>query len=77
MITVFVKNIYRAEEIDTLKNTNELKIEGFICKPPVYRVTPLGREITDILVAVNRAFGKSDYIPCIVWVETQNMPENI
>lgn len=67
MITVFVKNIYHAEEIDTMRNTNEIKIEGFICKPPVYRVTPLGREITDILVAVNRAFGKSDYIPCIAW----------
>jgi single-stranded DNA-binding protein len=46
---------------------NEIDIKGFVCKPPVFRVTPFGREITDMLVAVNRAYNKSDYIPCIVW----------
>ena len=46
---------------------NEIELRGFLCKPPVFRVTPFGREITDLLVAVNRAYSKSDYIPCIVW----------
>jgi single-stranded DNA-binding protein len=46
---------------------NDVVLRGFICKEPIYRVTPLGREITDVLIAVNRAYGKSDYIPCIVW----------
>ena len=42
-------------------------LDGYICKEPVYRTTPLGREIADVLLAVNRAYGKSDYIPCICW----------
>ena len=48
-------------------NTNSIFLDGFICKAPIYRTTPLGREIADILVAVNRPYGKSDYIPCICW----------
>lgn len=48
-------------------NPNTIQLNGFICKPPVYRVTPFGREIADILLAVNRAYNKSDYIPCIAW----------
>jgi len=47
--------------------TNQIFLDGYVCKPPVYRKTPLGREIADILVAVNRPYGKSDYIPCIAW----------
>lgn len=46
---------------------NEIILNGFICKPPVYRTTPFGREIADILLAVNRSHNKSDYIPCIAW----------
>ncbi len=46
---------------------NSICLDGFLCKKPIYRTTPLGREITDVLVAVNRAYGKSDYIPCICW----------
>lgn len=46
---------------------NYIYLEGYICKVPVYRITPLGKEITDLLIAVNRPFGKSDYIPCIAW----------
>ena len=46
---------------------NKIFLDGFICKDPVYRKTPLGREITDVILAVNRAHGKSDYIPCIFW----------
>ena len=46
---------------------NEITLNGFLCKPPVYRRTPLGRQITDLLLAVNRAYGKTDYIPCVAW----------
>ena len=49
------------------KNENQIFLNGFICKAPIYRKTPFGREISDILVAVNRAYNKSDYIPCIAW----------
>ena len=68
VLTVFVRDISHIseEEIDG-KNSNYIFLNGYICKPPVYRVTPFGREITDILVAVNRAYNKSDYIPCIAW----------
>lgn len=52
---------------ETEKFCNEIKLEGYICREPQYRTTPLGREITDILLAVNRNYGKSDYIPCILW----------
>ena len=54
------------EEVENAK-TNQIFLDGFICKMPVYRKTPLGREIADILLAVNRPYGKSDYIPCICW----------
>jgi hypothetical protein len=61
-LTVFARDIGEATT-----SINEIDIKGFVCKPPVFRVTPFGREITDMLVAVNRAYNKSDYIPCIVW----------
>jgi single-stranded DNA-binding protein len=54
------------EEADE-KMENQIFLNGFICKVPIYRKTPFGREISDILVAVNRAYNKSDYIPCIAW----------
>ena len=54
------------EELDGAK-TNSIFLDGYICKQPVYRMTPLGREIADLLLAVNRPYGKSDYIPCISW----------
>lgn len=66
VLTVFVKEIDRAE-LGTGENPNEIFINGFICKSPVYRKTPFGREITDLIVAVNRAFNRSDYIPAIAW----------
>ncbi|MGI5849077.1 MAG: single-stranded DNA-binding protein [Christensenellales bacterium] len=57
-----------ARDIEENKNSlNEIELTGYVCKPPIYRVTPFGREITDMLIAVNRAYNKSDYIPCIVW----------
>ena len=49
------------------EKSNAIFLDGYICKPPVYRKTPLGREIADLLIAVNRPYGKSDYIPCICW----------
>ena len=61
-LTVFAREI--GEETGM---ANEIELRGFVCKPPVFRVTPFGREITDMLIAVNRAYNKSDYIPCIVW----------
>ena len=66
ILTVFAKGIAPAYEDDT-DNPNEIFINGFICKAPVYRKTPFGREITDLIVAVNRAFNRSDYIPAIAW----------
>lgn len=65
ILTVFVREIDILGDFDS--NENQIYLEGFICKPPVYRKTPLGREIADLLIAVNRPYGKSDYIPCICW----------
>lgn len=53
--------------LDDCENENHVSIRGYICKPPIYRKTPLGRDIADLIVAVNRPYGKSDYIPCICW----------
>ena len=64
MVTLFAQSITPAQESDTL---NKVTLEGALCKPPIYRSTPFGREICDMMLAVNRAFGKSDYIPCIAW----------
>jgi len=66
ILTVFAKDIERLEG-ETSLNPNEVTLNGFICKPPVYRTTPFGREIADLLLAVNRSYNKSDYIPCIAW----------
>ena len=55
------------EELEESSKTNQIYLDGYICKEPVYRKTPLGREIADVLLAVNRPYGKSDYIPCICW----------
>ena len=73
ILTVFTKDIEILEnqeaEIIASKDfiSNEVELVGYICKPPIYRQTPFGREIADILLAVNRAYNKSDYIPCIAW----------
>ena len=65
--SVFVRELTFVEEADDSIKTNQIFLDGYICKPPVYRKTPLGREIADLLLAVNRPYGKSDYIPCICW----------
>ncbi len=67
ILTVFARDIETVPQIDGGKNPNHIFLNGFLCKKPVYRTTPFGREITDILIAVNRAYNKSDYIPCIAW----------
>lgn len=70
ILTVFAKEYYIPDEEEleeNLRKPNEIYLDGYICKKPIYRTTPFGREITDILIAVNRAYNKSDYIPCIAW----------
>lgn len=67
VLSVFVRELSFVEEEDDSIKTNQIFLDGYICKPPVYRKTPLGREIADLLIAVNRSYGKSDYIPCICW----------
>ena len=66
MLTLFARDI-RFPEDETNAPPNEIVLVGYICKPPVYRHTPFGREIADMLLAVNRSYNKSDYIPCIAW----------
>lgn len=67
ILSVFVKDIKQLEVSENVKTVNELTITGIVCKKPIYRKTPLGRDIADILLAVNRSYNKSDYIPCIIW----------
>ena len=67
VLSVFAREVEFVEDDDESMKTNSIFLDGYICKPPVYRKTPLGREIADLLVAVNRPYGKSDYIPCICW----------
>ena len=59
------------------KNPNSILLSGYICKPPIYRTTPFNREIADVLVAVNRAYNKSDYIPCIAWGRNARFVKNL
>ncbi len=81
VLSIFVKSIFKAANEEDI--TNSVMLDGFICKAPVYRTTPFGREIADVLLAVNRAYGKSDYIPVICWgrnakfVSTLPVGENI
>ena len=67
VLSVFVREVEFVEEEPEGAKTNSILLDGYICKEPVYRKTPLGREIADLLLAVNRPYGKSDYIPCICW----------
>lgn len=67
ILSVFVREITFIEALEENEKTNYIFLDGYICKEPIYRKTPLGREIADILLAVNRPYGKSDYIPCISW----------
>ncbi len=67
VLSVFVRELEFLDAIDENEKTNQIFLDGYICKEPIYRKTPLGREIADVLLAVNRSYGKSDYIPCICW----------
>ena len=67
LLSIFVREINFIDSYDEDISTNQIFLDGYICKPPIYRKTPLGREIADLLIAVNRPYGKSDYIPCIAW----------
>ena len=67
VLSVFVREVEFVEEEPEGTKTNSIFLDGYICKEPIYRKTPLGREIADLLLAVNRPYGKSDYIPCICW----------
>lgn len=66
LLTVFARELRKIDSEEFIAN-NFVKLDGYLCKKPVYRKTPLGREIADVLLAVNRPYGKSDYIPCICW----------
>lgn len=74
MLTVFVRELVEAGEG---KNPNGIVLSGYICKPPIYRTTPFNREIADLLLAVNRAYNKSDYIPCIAWGRNARFVQNL
>lgn len=85
VLTVFAKDILFEDEINEVENeeekkeqvSNEVILTGYICKKPIYRQTPFGREIADILLAVNRAYNKSDYIPAIAWGRTARFCQNM
>ncbi len=74
MLTVFVRELAQPAGD---RNPNSVVLSGYICKPPVYRTTPFNREIADLLLAVNRAYNKSDYIPCIAWGRNARFVQNL
>ncbi|MCI9020718.1 MAG: single-stranded DNA-binding protein [Eubacterium sp.] len=67
VLSVFARELEFMEQEEEDVKSNQIFLDGYICKEPIYRKTPLGREIADLLIAVNRSYGKSDYIPCICW----------
>ena len=86
ILTVFAKDVVEVEEPEQQEEnemvkkdmvTNEVVLIGYICKKPIYRQTPFGREISDILLAVNRAYNKSDYLPCIAWGRNARYVKNL
>ena len=74
LITGFAQRLL---DPDTEENPNQVQLTGALCKPPSYRTTPFGREIADLMLAVNRAYGKSDYIPCITWGRTARFASHL
>lgn len=67
VLSVFAREVSFVDEMEESSKANQIFLDGYICKEPIYRKTPLGREIADVLLAVNRPYGKSDYIPCVFW----------
>ena len=76
VLSVFVREVKICDECYESPKPNYIFLDGYVCKQPIYRKTPLGREIADILLAVNRPYGKSDYIPCICWGRNARFAEN-
>jgi primosomal replication protein N len=76
VLSVFAREIKMVDELSENAKPNHIFLDGFVCKPPIYRKTPLGREIADVLLAVNRPYGKSDYIPCICWGRNARFAES-
>ena len=76
VLSIFVKGIDFISDDDSLTQ-NDANFIGYVCKNPIYRKTPLGREIADVLIAVNRTYKKSDYIPCILWGRNAKYCENL
>lgn len=74
-VVVFAREIYLCEEYGYYENY--IYLEGFLCKPPVKRTSPLGRDICDIMLAVNRMYNKSDYVPCIAWGRNAGYAEQL
>lgn len=84
ILTVFAKDIIETVEDETEESeerkdvvTNQVTLSGYVCKKPIYRQTPFDREISDLLLAVNRAYNKSDYIPCIAWGRNARFCQNM
>ena len=80
VLSIFVRELRFLEDDEMPEEqskSNQIFLDGYVCKPPIYRKTPLGREIADILVAVNRPYGKSDYIPCIAWGRNARFSQNL
>ena len=86
ILTVFAKDVEELKEVEEQEEsdivrkeetTNEVVLIGFVCKKPIYRQTPFGREIADLLLAVNRAYNKSDYIPTIAWGRNARFCQNL
>ena len=80
VLSIFVRELRFIEDDEVPEEqskSNQIFLDGYVCKPPIYRKTPLGREIADILVAVNRPYGKSDYIPCIEWERNARYAANL
>lgn len=78
LLSVFAREVFLYDEApdESEIKPNYIYLDGFVCKPPIYRKTPLGREIADLLLAVNRPYGKSDYIPCICWGRNARFAES-
>lgn len=77
VLQLFAKNIRIVRVKESVDDENEIVLDGFLVKNPIYRVTPNGRQIADLMIAVNRPFGRSDYIPCICWGGSAKWAENL
>lgn len=77
ILQIFVKNIRIVKTKESADDENEIILDGFLVKNPIYRVTPNGRQIAELMIAVNRPLGRSDYIPCICWGKSAKWAENL